>query len=440
MHLRAVPDPRPDLRHPSRDEVGVYRVRAEIDGSEPPIWRLFDLRSDLALDVLHQVLQVAFDWDDAHLHRYSLGGDAFDRRSQVFLCQYDVDNDEGWGDDDGGIPDADVRVDEALNAPGDVLHYLYDYGDGWQLTLRLEQLLADVEDVAPAVVVGGQRAAPPEDCGHVTDGPGLAELLDDPDRFEPERLNSALRGPYFVLREAGVEPGLVDLVHRLTYTPYGPALTDRAVQLASASAALDDSVRIDSLRPFQWFLDRAAQGGITLTGAGYLKPTDVEAASEVIPAMADSIGKNNRETHCGPLLHFRLSLQSVGLLRKSKGALLLTRVGAAAQQYAGVLWKHLASRLVPRKGDQYTAEATLLLLLYFATSADRDLPYDEVAALLSELGWRFSDGRPVAGYSLYRLPVREILLNTTDRPIVRKEYRRVSPAAAALAHAALRLM
>ena len=64
-------------------------------------------------------------------------------------------------------------------------------------------------------------------------------------------------------------------------------------------------------------------------GAGYLKPTDVEAASEVVPAVAASFGKNNREAHSGPLLHFRLALQSVGLLRKSKGALLLTRAGAA---------------------------------------------------------------------------------------------------------------
>jgi hypothetical protein len=57
-------------------------------------------------------------------------------------------------------------------------------------------------------------------------------------------------------------------------------------------------------------------GGIPLTGAGYLKPADVEAASEVVPAMADWIGKNNREAHCGPLLHFRLNLQAVGLLRQ----------------------------------------------------------------------------------------------------------------------------
>jgi hypothetical protein len=225
--------------------------------------------------------------------------------------------------------------------------------------------------------------------------------------------------------------------HRLTYTAAGPALTDRALRLASAPAGLDDGDRLVSLRGFQWFLDRALDGGIPLTGAGYLKPADVEAASEVVPAMADWIGKNNREAHCGPLLHFRLNLQAVGLLRKSKGTLLLTRAGTAAQRDADALWDHLASRLVPRKGDRYTVEVTLLLLAYAATSAEADLPYGEVAALVGELGWRFPGGDPIAGHHLYRLPARELLQNVNDRPVVWKEYTRVSPAAAALAREAL---
>ena len=29
------------------------------------------------------------------------------------------------------MPDSEVRLDETLRTPGDVLHYAYDYGDGW---------------------------------------------------------------------------------------------------------------------------------------------------------------------------------------------------------------------------------------------------------------------------------------------------------------------
>jgi hypothetical protein len=48
--------------------------------------------------------------------------------------------------------------------------------------------------------------------------------------------------------------------------------------------------------------------------------------------MADWIGENNREANAVPLLDFRQSLQSMGLLRKYKGRLMLTKAGAAAQR------------------------------------------------------------------------------------------------------------
>ncbi len=51
---------RPELRRPPQDEVAIYRIRVDLDHAEPPIWRRLDLRSDLPLDVVHQVLQVAF--------------------------------------------------------------------------------------------------------------------------------------------------------------------------------------------------------------------------------------------------------------------------------------------------------------------------------------------------------------------------------------------
>ncbi|MDZ4233328.1 MAG: plasmid pRiA4b ORF-3 family protein, partial [Dietzia sp.] len=227
-HLRVVTDleSRPDLRHVRRRDVVVYRVRVDIDDADPPIWRRTDLRSDITLDLLHQVLQVAFDWTDSHLHRFSLGGSAFDRNSQTFLCPYDVDNRDF--DDEDGVPAADTRLDETLSQVGDVLHYLYDYGDNWELTVRLEQVLPAQSGCPPAVVVDGERAAPPEDCGHLVDASSLAEVLPAPARFGPERINKAFGGAYFVLREAGIDARLVDLVHQLTYTAHGDSLSEAA--------------------------------------------------------------------------------------------------------------------------------------------------------------------------------------------------------------------
>ena len=93
----------------------------------------------------------------------------------------------------------------------------------------------------------------------------------------------------------------------------------------------------------------------------------------------------------------------MGLLRKHKGSLLLTRAGHDSRAAWQTLWNQLADRLVPNT-DGFDTDATLLLLLYAATSPDSELPLDTIAAALTHLGWQSGDGTPVVGYDLYRLP------------------------------------
>jgi len=428
------PAGRPDLRRPQLVEPARYRIRVDLNHAKPPIWRRLDLRSDLPLDVVHQVLQVAFDWTDSHLHRFSLGGGPFDGHSQLFLCPYDVEEAE-FGDEDG-IPAADVRLGETLQEPGDVLHYLYDYGDSWELTLRLEEVLPATRDMPSAVVLDGRRAAPPEDCGGVTDAESLAEVLADPAHFDLEETNEALRHSYFILREYGVNERLVDLVNRLRYTSIGEDLGARMTTLVLLATDPSPEERTEALRAHQWFLDRAQGNGIELTAAGYLKPADVEAASRVVPAMSDWIGKNNRESLAAPLLDFRQTLQSMGLLRKHKGRLLLTRAGTAAQKDPEKLWNLLAGKLVVA-GEGFDRDATLLLLAYAATSGDANLPLKRIAEAIGHLGWRHRDGTPLKDYEIYRLPAFDVLVNISPRATDRANRRRISPVAGALARAAL---
>ncbi|OBH00926.1 hypothetical protein A5698_08380 [Mycobacterium sp. E136] len=428
--------PRPELRRPPRADLAIYRVRVDLDEAQPPIWRRLDMRSDVTLDVVHQVLQAVFGWAGYHLHRFSLGGRPFDRDSQVFLCTYDADNPE-FGDYDG--PEASqVRLDETLHDPGDRLHYLYDYGDNWELTMQLEQVMTALDDSPTAALVDGRRAAPPEDCGGLTDAEQLSQVLDDPARFEPDEITAALRGTYFVMHEAGVDARLIDLVRRLEPTPVGVGLDEQLARLTSKPTTVDDAQLAASLQAFRWFLDRASEGGIPLTSAGYLKPADVTVATKVVPAMGDWPGNSDREVHCPPLLEFRQSLQSLGLLRKHKGVLLLTKAGAAAQRDPVALWGHLARRLAPADERTFDGQASLLLLAYTGASENGDLPVDEIAAALTGLGWRHSDGEPLRGYELYRLPTHTVLVNVSDKSRVWAQGSRVTPAASALARATLR--
>jgi hypothetical protein len=118
---------RPELRRPRLAELQRFVVRVDLRHAKPPIWRRLEVRSDLTLDVVHRVLQAAFGWTDSHLWRFSLGGDPFSSSSQVFLCPWDVE--EGEFEDEGGIPATTIRLDEAVQLPGESLSYAYDYGD-----------------------------------------------------------------------------------------------------------------------------------------------------------------------------------------------------------------------------------------------------------------------------------------------------------------------
>lgn len=183
---------RPELRRAPLSEVRIFRVRVDVGRAKPPIWRRLELRSDLTLDVVHQVLQAAFGWTDSHLHRFALGGDPFDRDSQLFLCPFDVEEQEP-GDD--GPAAADVRLDETMQDPGDELFYVYDYGDGWALSLRLEEVLPATADTRLATLIDARRAAPPEDSGGGVDAATLATLLDNPAFVDLDDINEALNAP-----------------------------------------------------------------------------------------------------------------------------------------------------------------------------------------------------------------------------------------------------
>ena len=82
--------------------------------------------------------------------------------------------------DDDGRPAWAVLLDQTLRQPGDVLTCVYDYGDFWELTIELESVQPATEDSPVAVLIDGERAGPPEDCGGLTDGQRLADALDDP--------------------------------------------------------------------------------------------------------------------------------------------------------------------------------------------------------------------------------------------------------------------
>jgi hypothetical protein len=408
--------PPPSRRRPRRAAAVTYRVRVDLTGTRPPVWRRLELSSGLLLDEVHDVIQAAFGWTDSHLHRFGSGPSYYSKETEYYLCPFEVEEGEP------GIPEEQVRLDEVLREPGETLFYGYDFGDDWQHVIRLEAVLPRSEPAPLAVCTAGRRPGPPEDCGGVEgyelivaatdpDNPGhagaVAELrrrYGDDLHFEAVRITPfdvtevndaiaslSLRGDQY---EGPVPGPLEELAAAVRTTPLRRQLRRFIGAALQEPAEPDAATAARMVAPYAWLVDRVGPG-ITLTGAGYLPPAHVAAAVTELGLAAEWPGAGNRESQTQPVLELRESATRMGLLRKNRGQLLLTSRGQALAADPRALWRHLAERMPLRSADPFERQAGLLLLVAVATRSADDLN-ETVARFMRDIGWASSDGTPLS--------------------------------------------
>ncbi len=186
-----MPRTRPDARP-------VYHLKVTLQHTKPPIWRRIQVRANTTLPRLHDTLQVAMGWTDAHLHQFIIDG-----------VEY-------------GLPDPDfaddmrseqrIKLERVVTTEKDRFVYEYDFGDSWTHILLVEKILPPDPEVHYPRCLAGKRACPPEDVGGVwgyaafleavgtRDHPEHDDMLAwcggafDPDAFSRDDVNQALKG------------------------------------------------------------------------------------------------------------------------------------------------------------------------------------------------------------------------------------------------------
>lgn len=234
-----------------------------------------------------------------------------------------------------------------------------------------------------------------------------------------------------------LHPVLTDVLNTLGETPLGRAFKDRAVEVSTLKVLGDSVDYADALLAFRYLLERADGDGLPLTAAGYLKPADVQALAVVMPTMRDWIHKMAREIDVHPVLHFREYVKSIGLLRKYKGSLRLTRLGRVVVNGSAALWEHLADTLAPDE-QSFHADATVVVLVHMATTEGR-IDVGTVAQTLTALGWSHRDGSPVSQGEVYEVwnDLWDVLGNIGASGGSHRSDRMMSHAARVMAHEAL---
>src|SRR5689334_1363495 len=135
---------------PQHPQPEAYLIHVWIRDIHPMLWRRFLLRSDCTLADLHFIWQIGFAWTDFHLHRF-----------RIRKKDYAVPRLSGLACQDARqikLVDLQFRLNERFL-------YEYDFRDGWQLQVRIEQCSTIEAERPYPVCVGGRWAGPPEDCG-----------------------------------------------------------------------------------------------------------------------------------------------------------------------------------------------------------------------------------------------------------------------------------
>jgi hypothetical protein len=170
----------------------IARLKITLVDVKPAVLRRLEVPLDIRLDRLHLTIQAAMGWTNSHLYELRAG-------------------DTGWSTP---YPDADWAGDflDARKARlGDVLEdigrkkltYLYDFGDGWEHTIRTERLTDPEIGVLYPRLIEVSGRCPPEDCGGPRGYANLLEAIKDPaherhaeltewtgDDFDPETDNA----------------------------------------------------------------------------------------------------------------------------------------------------------------------------------------------------------------------------------------------------------
>jgi Plasmid pRiA4b ORF-3-like protein len=142
----------------------IYQLKIVLQGSKPPIWRRIQVKSNITLDALHQIIQTTMGWDDVHLHHFHVRG-TFYSNPEFRLEQTE---DESW-----------IKLDRFLTRPQQKFSYEYDFGDGWEHQIILEKILPVEPETKYPCCLKGKRNCPPEDIGGIWSYQHFLAVLQD---------------------------------------------------------------------------------------------------------------------------------------------------------------------------------------------------------------------------------------------------------------------
>ena len=151
-----------------------FRIKIELKDSEPLVWRILEVPSNICLERFSEVVEVAMGWDGYHLHRFIKGNTYYlppkDRADDCFFEGVPKQFDSGM-----------LSLGELLCRKGSKIKYEYDFGDSWIHEIILESCQSYKKEEIPVIaLLDGENACPPEDCNGIWGYRKMLKALEKP--------------------------------------------------------------------------------------------------------------------------------------------------------------------------------------------------------------------------------------------------------------------
>ena len=169
----------------------IYQLKITLKDFRPPIWRRVQVKSNITLGKLHQIIQASMGWTNSHLHGFSIGGVEYGE--PLPELELEIKNEQK------------VKLSKVVTGEKQKFFYTYDMGDSWEHEILVEKVLPHDPLVCYPVCITGKRACPPEDCGVVWGYADFLEAITQPDHPEHESMLEWVGGAFdpdaFILSE-----------------------------------------------------------------------------------------------------------------------------------------------------------------------------------------------------------------------------------------------
>ena len=162
----------------------IARLRIQIDGIEPAIWRQIEVPLTTSLKGLHDAVQAVMGSQGSHLYEFEVG----DKR-------YGIPDPE-WEGMRPILNAKSARLAALIERDVRAFTYVYDFGDDWRHTIVVEAVAdADPRAAYPRFLDGARRG-PPEDFGSTEGYYQFLNTVTKPRHRERRQMLEWYGGPY----------------------------------------------------------------------------------------------------------------------------------------------------------------------------------------------------------------------------------------------------